>query len=77
MAPVQLILLDFNDLHVILTRIVSQIWTCFQIRNRTILARMATILVCVIEVYTMTFSMGGGKVSLQRPPTGGPGSDRT
>jgi hypothetical protein len=40
---------DFNDSHVILTRIVSRLRTYFQNKNRTIVARTATILVCVIE----------------------------
>jgi hypothetical protein len=68
---------DFNDLHVILTRIVSRLQTYTQNKNRTIVARTATILVWVIEVYTVTFSVGGGKVLLQRLSTGGPRSDRT
>jgi hypothetical protein len=70
-------LLDFNDSRVILTRIVSQIRTTFRNRNRTIVARTATIIVWIIEVYTVTFSVGGGKVLLQRLSTGGPRSDRT
>ncbi len=40
---------DFEDSHLILTRIVSQIWFCFQNKNWTIVAQTATILVCVIE----------------------------
>jgi hypothetical protein len=40
---------DFNDSHVILTRIVSRLRTYFQNKNRTIVAWTATILVCVIE----------------------------
>jgi len=51
-------LLDLNDSRVILTRIVSRIWTCFW-RNLTIIAWMVTILVWVIKVYTVTFSLGG------------------
>jgi hypothetical protein len=40
---------DFNDSHVNLTRIVSYIHSCFRNKNRTSVARTATILVCVIE----------------------------
>ncbi len=56
---------DFNDSHVILTRIVSRLQTYFKNKNRTILARTATILVWVIEVYTVTFPVGRGKWLLQ------------
>ncbi len=47
-----------------------------QNKNRTIVARKATILVWVIEVYTVTFPVGRGKLLLQRLSTGGPRSDR-
>ena len=52
-------LLDFSDLRVILTRIVSQIRTSFWNRNWTIVARTASIIVCIIEVYTVTFEWEG------------------
>jgi len=68
---------EFNDSHVILTKIVSRIRTSFWNQNRTIVARTATIIVWIIEVYTVNFSVGGGKVLLQRLSTGGPRSDRT
>jgi len=54
---------DFNDSHVILTRIVSWLRTYFQNKNRTTVARTATILVWVIEVYTVTFSVEGEGVT--------------
>jgi hypothetical protein len=40
---------DFNDSHVNLTRIVPQIHSGFRNKNRTSVARTATILVCAIE----------------------------
>ena len=58
---------DFNDSHVILTRIVSRLWTYFQNKIRTIVARTATIFVWVIEVYTVTFSVGGGRCYYNGP----------
>ncbi len=70
-------LLDFNDSRVILTIIISQIRTTFRNRNRTIVAWTATIKVWIFEVYTVNFSVGGGKVLLQRLSTGGTRSDRT
>ncbi len=50
-TPIKLqrsILTEFNDSHIILTRIVSWIRTSFQNQNRTIVARTVTILVCVV-----------------------------
>ncbi len=58
LASVQSVMLDFNDLHVILMKIVSQIWTCIWNQNLTILARTVTILVCVIE-FTRQTEQGG------------------
>ncbi len=40
---------DFDDSHVILTRIISQIWICFRNQNQTIIAQTAMILVYAIE----------------------------
>ncbi len=40
---------DFNDSHVNLTKIVSQSHTCFRNKNRTSIARTATVFVGVIE----------------------------
>jgi hypothetical protein len=40
---------DFTDWHVILTRIVSQIWICFWNQNQTTIVQTVTILMCVIE----------------------------
>ncbi len=61
MMPIGQFLSDFNDSHVILTKIVSRLRAYFQNKNRTIVARMATILVWVIEVYTVTFFSGRGE----------------
>jgi len=45
---------DFNNSPTILTRIVSQIHTCFRNKNRTSVARTAPILVWVIEFSRQT-----------------------
>ncbi len=50
--------LNFDDSHTILTRIVSQIWTCFQNQNPTIIVQTATILVCVIEFLRQNWAGG-------------------
>ena len=67
MMPIDPFLSDFNDSHVILTRVVSLLRTYFQNKNRTIVARTATIFVWVIEVYTVTFSVGGGRCYYNGP----------
>jgi hypothetical protein len=43
----------------------------------TIVARRVAILVYVIVLYTLTFSLGGGKMLLQPPSTDGSKSDLT
>jgi len=59
---------DFNDLCTILTRIVWQIWTCFQNQIPTFVARMATILVCSkkklskMDDLSFTFYFMGGLI---------------
>ncbi len=51
---------DFDDLHLILTRIFTRVWTCFRNKNRTIVAQTATIL-----VHRVIFFGGGGAVFSQ------------
>jgi hypothetical protein len=67
---------DFIDLHVILTKIVSQI-SLFS-KSKSDHPRSNDDDFCKLDcVYTMNFSLGGGKVVLQWPSADGPSCDLT
>ncbi len=52
---------DLKDSHIILTRTVWKIWTCFQNQNQTILAQTTTILANLIVCTLWTFHREGGR----------------